>query len=84
MIKINITDKEATCANCKHYVQHYVQHCMSIDSAYMMPCNCGHCVYPRVKSRKPGDVCEKFSCRIGQTPTRVFDVYKLRRQRNGV
>lgn len=74
MIAIKITDDESTCANCEHYVQHYT----SIDGVHMTPCNCGHCVYPRVKSRKPGDVCEKFSYKVEQTPTRVFDVYKLR------
>jgi hypothetical protein len=48
---------ERTCATCKHYVQHYVQHGRRYGAAY-----CGHCRYPRLKSRKPDTpACDKFA-----------------------
>lgn len=52
-----ITDSEPVCTNCSHYYQHYVL----MACGYYAPCNCGHCGYPRVKKRKPGqDGCEHF------------------------
>lgn len=36
------------CKNCKHYIQHYVQHGRGYMIVY-----CGHCCYPRLKHRKP-------------------------------
>lgn len=37
-----------SCQNCRHFRQHYVSDGKRYDPAY-----CGHCVYPRVKTRKP-------------------------------
>ena len=36
------------CENCKYYIQHYVRHGRGYGIVY-----CGHCCYPRLKSRKP-------------------------------
>jgi hypothetical protein len=54
-ITFGITDNEEVCANCKHYHMHYIK-----DFRGMTVCMCGHCVYPRIKHRKPYDTCKKF------------------------
>lgn len=52
---IAIQEKEVVCSNCQHFVQHYV--CFGGFTA----CNAGHCTYPRIKDRKPGQVgCDYF------------------------
>lgn len=51
-----INEKEEVCANCKHFVQHYTYSRWKGYGA----CNAGHCIYPRMKSRKPGQTCEHF------------------------
>lgn len=41
--------KEATCADCTYFCQHYIYFLeMRYDT---IPC--GHCIYPRLKHRKP-------------------------------
>ena len=40
--------KNRTCGQCGHYHQHYV---MDRQSCIVVPC--GHCTYPRLKSRRP-------------------------------
>ena len=35
------------CGNCIHFIQHYGKDGIEI--------NCGHCRYPNIKSRRPGD-----------------------------
>jgi len=55
-------DIEEVCANCKHYCQHY-----SLGSKLSSPywVNCGHCIFPRLKNRKPDcKVCEHFELRV--------------------
>lgn len=54
--RVEISEREAVCINCKHFYQHY------IFTAYsgFSPCNAGHCDYPRIKGRKPGDTCVNF------------------------
>ncbi len=52
-----INEKEEVCANCKHFIQHYIKSCYTGVSA----CNAGHCIYPRMKVRKPGDTCIHFA-----------------------
>ena len=39
---------ENCCGACRHFHQHYV-----MDSQSCMKVCCGHCSYPRLKSRKP-------------------------------
>ena len=39
---------EATCQNCVHFRQHYV-----LDAKSAMKTECGHCVFPRIKQRRP-------------------------------
>lgn len=52
-----INEKEEVCANCKHFIQHYTKTRLKGVS----PCNAGHCIYPRMKARKPGDTCVHFA-----------------------
>ena len=55
----NIPEDREVCANCTHFQQHYI----FADFGYgerFMTVNFGHCVHPRLKSRKPGDTCDKF------------------------
>lgn len=40
--------KKDCCENCVHFLKHYV-----ILGNRLFVVNCGHCIYPRVKSRKP-------------------------------
>ena len=40
--------KDPTCKECEHYVQHYRR-----APRGFVEINCGHCIYPRVKSRAP-------------------------------
>ena len=52
-----IGDDEMVCANCGHYCQHYTE----IAIRCFRPTNCGHCVYPRMKDRRPGHpACEHW------------------------
>lgn len=45
-----------TCKTCKHLRQHYVRR----SRGYAWT-NCGHCVYPRLKLRRPDTTaCDKF------------------------
>lgn len=60
---ITIEETEAVCANCKHYVQHYMirEHPLSTTGiGQFSTVNCGHCVHPRVKERRPSDTCANF------------------------
>lgn len=42
------TIKEPQCKDCKHFRQHYIRSGERFDWA-----GCGHCVYPRLKHRRP-------------------------------
>ena len=41
-----------TCKTCEHFYQHY-----SVDDQSYTVTNCGHCVFPRLKHRKPDQKC---------------------------
>jgi len=57
-----LNENEAVCANCKRYHQHYG--IFEGDNGKVAPINCGHCVYPRMKERKPGTAaCEHYIAR---------------------
>lgn len=45
------------CANCRHYHQHYI-YCAECNG--FTYCFDGHCVYPRMKHRRPDQLCEHF------------------------
>lgn len=61
-----IGEGETVCANCAHYVQHYIL--SSCRPSGFIAANAGHCVYPRVKDRKPGACgCEHFKEKRGET-----------------
>lgn len=47
-----LTPETPLCVNCRHFYQHYNQK--------GKPVMCGHCVYPRLKTRMPYDTCDKF------------------------
>lgn len=44
------------CCNCLHYRPHYRP-----VGSILLATNCGHCVFPRVKIRKPGQSCEHWT-----------------------
>ena len=44
------------CKNCRYYNQHYV---LLFRSGYR-ECFCGHCIYPRLRTVQPDQVCEWF------------------------
>lgn len=59
---INIFEFESVCGNCTHFCQHYIKN--SSNFSGYSACNSGHCVFPRVKSRKPGEQsCKYFESR---------------------
>ena len=43
------------CCNCVHYFQHYGKR----KRGYHV-LNCGHCCYPRLKTRRPDQTCENW------------------------
>lgn len=49
---------DLVCRNCRHFRQHYIQ----LGRRYVTT-NCGHCVYPRLKSRRPDDSCARWALR---------------------
>lgn len=57
---------ENICTNCAHYYQHYTRmqdiHYWETIHGFT-PVNCGHCVYPRIKLRRPDDTCQNFERR---------------------
>lgn len=40
--------KGLLCHDCQHFHQHYIK-----DNEWCVSVCCGHCTYPRLKSRKP-------------------------------
>ena len=46
------------CANCRHFRQHYIR----MGPKRYVEANCGHCVHPKLKERKPkAPACDRFS-----------------------
>jgi len=41
--------EEIKCRMCRYFLQHYVR----TEVGNYMETDCGHCIYPRVKPRKP-------------------------------
>ena len=51
---------EDVCANCVHYLQHYIRSSApGSDSGYIPAIN-GMCEHPRKKPRRIYDTCEKY------------------------
>ena len=48
-----ILETEKVCATCKYYHPHYAPDELRHRGWVML--NCGHCVNPRLKPRKPGN-----------------------------
>ena len=52
-----VMDVENRCGACRHFYQHYV-----LDAQSCVKVCCGHCAYPRLKSRKPDTpACRNFA-----------------------
>lgn len=47
-----LTPETPLCINCEHYHQHY-----NVKGDKVQ---CGHCTYPRLKTRMPYDTCDSF------------------------
>ena len=47
------------CWNCRHYVQHYGLFDNGIGKRYY-ELAIGHCRTPRIKSRNPWEICDRF------------------------
>lgn len=58
------------CSNCVRWVRHYVKNDVSITGGFV-PIKCGHCTYPRLKSREEHDTCEHF-CTFKDLPDGDF------------
>jgi len=39
---------KSTCSSCKYFIQHY-----TLLNGHLNEVDCGHCIKPRVKTRKP-------------------------------
>ena len=56
--------KTVQCKDCKHFRQHYIRFGYRYDTAA-----CGHCVYPRLKHRRPDtQACVHFKQRQKAAP----------------
>lgn len=66
---IHIYGHECICANCKHFIQHYVL----FNTQYMIPTSAGHCGMPRLRNKCAVDTCKHFERREEpvQTPALV-------------
>lgn len=47
------------CENCRHYTQHYVR----MGTGLFAKCYAGHCTEPRIKQRRPDQVCGRYERR---------------------
>lgn len=58
------TDPEAAiCRNCRFYMAHYVYLPRERRLNPYVMTECGHCMEPRIKPRRPGDSCQRFERR---------------------
>lgn len=48
------------CINCAHFHRHYVVGGPPVFKVSMVPLDCGHCAFPRMKERKAYDTCGRF------------------------
>lgn len=53
---IEDNDQTECCGNCAYYTQHYTR----MPGGWYAKCYMGHCRNPRLKNRRPDQVCEKF------------------------
>lgn len=51
-----VVEKEC-CGTCVHYRQHYILS----DRCKPQPLRYGHCVFPRLKDRKPDETCPHWT-----------------------
>lgn len=62
---VRIDEDEECCVNCKHFIQHYTF--TPRGKQPFSPVHCGHCVYPRIKDRRPHDTCKHFEPKKGDS-----------------
>ena len=54
--------EKKTCKDCEHFWQHYI-----FDQNRYYAANCGHCVYPGLKDRRPdAKICTHFQQAAGR------------------
>ena len=66
---------EMHCKDCIHFRQHYI-----LDNQSCTAVNCGHCIHPQVKHRKPDTpACTHFICREApaELPNRHASIHYL-------
>ncbi len=51
--------EQTVCGTCKHYRRHYVRY----EAGRFTSLHYGHCVYPRIKQRDPGQTCPHWTAR---------------------
>lgn len=49
------TGEAPACMNCEHFTQHYRRDPQTLRYCWV---NSGHCSFPRLKHRRPYEVCE--------------------------
>ena len=52
LYQTQLTSETPLCVNCQHFYQHYNEKGQTVQ--------CGHCDYPRIKTRMPYDTCNHF------------------------
>lgn len=57
---IRIGGNETVCANCAHFVRHYIADDRELR---YIPISLGHCTEPNIKNRNAGDSCPRFRLR---------------------
>lgn len=53
---------EPMCYGCRHYHQHYGMRREPCGKVYFEMAT-GHCSYPRIKTRRPWDICKNYEMR---------------------
>lgn len=59
---VSIADREACCANCKNFVQHYVKESSVFGNGFV-PITMGHCTSGQMKNRRAQQICNCFERR---------------------
>lgn len=58
MLVYPINSQTEACANCKYFIQHFMHDGWCFRPVYM-----GHCIYPRLKNKRPDDACGNFAAK---------------------
>lgn len=71
-----VTQESRRCATCVHFRRHYVRRS---DGVYV-PLEYGHCVFPRLEKREPGQTCRHWVLGRNFVASRPYLWYNTRRQ----